>query len=145
MYLQRDVMASGKRYVIITPQYFYIDHIKGSIHFVVFLKIIRRKMNYVHIDWENISVHKISLPPPLLLRCLYQARKSSGHILVCHGYWFCLFLRFFFWILKLFRQWGIYCFLFFFIIYWKRLVQRVLILKGNRYNTGRELYFWNSP
>ena len=41
-----------------------------------------------------------------LLNCLYQARKVSGHVYICQGYSFCLSLRFFYWILELFRQYG---------------------------------------
>jgi len=38
----------------------------------------------------------------------------SGHVFVCLGYRFCLFLRFFYWILEMF---GSVVFLFFFFIY----------------------------
>ena len=36
-----------------------------------------------------------------------------GHVYVCLGYRFCLFLRFFYWMLKLFRQSDTLCFSFF--------------------------------
>ena len=40
--------------------------------------------------------HKASL-----MQCLYQARKSIGHVFVCHGYQCCLFLLCFSWLLEL--------------------------------------------
>ena len=39
-----------------------------------------------------IWAHKSSLTPTHLLRCLYQARKVVGHVLVSLGYPFCFFL-----------------------------------------------------
>jgi len=30
-------------------------------------------------------------------KCLYQTRKGSGHVFLCWGYQYCLFLWFFFW------------------------------------------------
>jgi hypothetical protein len=45
-----------------------------------------------------------------LLKCLYKARKVSRQLFVCKGYELYLFLRFFYCILKLFRQCGIFCF-----------------------------------
>ena len=48
-----------------------------------------------------------------LLKCLYQTRKVGGRLVVCWGCRLWLFLRFFYWILKLFRQCGI-CFFFIF-------------------------------
>ena len=46
---------------------------------------------------------------PLFFMCLYQARK---YIIVLAVSIFRLFLRFFNWILKLFRQYSIFCFSF---------------------------------
>jgi hypothetical protein len=37
-----------------------------------------------------------------------QARKLSSHVYVCKRYQFCLFLQFFYWILELFWQCGIF-------------------------------------
>jgi hypothetical protein len=45
-----------------------------------------------------IKVHITSLTSPLLLKCLCQARKLSGHIFVYNGYQFCLLLWFFYWL-----------------------------------------------
>jgi uncharacterized protein YhhL (DUF1145 family) len=46
---------------------------------------------------------------------MYWARKVSGHVYVCYGIDFA-FLRFFYWILELFRQCGIFLFLLYFKI-----------------------------
>jgi hypothetical protein len=49
----------------------------------------------------------------VLFKCLYQV---SGHIIfVCYGYRFCLFLRFFNWILEFFLVW--YFLVIFFIVF----------------------------
>jgi hypothetical protein len=52
------------------------------------------------------------------LRRLYQDRKvnANSHVFVCYGYRLCLFLRFWYLILKLFRQCGILI-LFFILVY----------------------------
>jgi len=50
----------------------------------------------------------------LLVNNVYLARKVSGHVFVCKGYEFCLFLRFFYWILKLSQQCGIFSFSFYY-------------------------------
>ena len=44
------------------------------------------------------------------LRCMYQERKVRGHVFVCWGYQFCLFLRYCYFILELFRHCGIFVF-----------------------------------
>jgi len=59
----------------------------------------------------EISADKASLVSPLftaILKCFYQARRVRGHTYVC--YWY----RFFYWILTLFRGYGI---LFIFFIF----------------------------
>jgi hypothetical protein len=38
----------------------------------------------------------------------------TGHVFVCYRYPFCLFLQFFYWILELFRQCGIFIFIYLF-------------------------------
>ena len=48
--------------------------------------------------------------PASFLKCLYQARKVNGHVFVCQGYRFCLFLRFLYLILELYRQCGLFVF-----------------------------------
>ena len=65
---------------------------------------------------NSIRTSKNSLTPPLFLSActnLCQVRKVSGHVFVCKGYRFFIFLWFFYCILELFRQCGIVCFLFF--------------------------------
>jgi hypothetical protein len=52
---------------------------------------------------------KLVLPRHFLLKCLYQARKMSGHVFVCYGFQFYIFLLFDFEIVLT----GIYCFPFF--------------------------------
>jgi hypothetical protein len=41
---------------------------------------------------------------------MYQARKVNDHVYVCQWYRICLFLRFFKWMLKLFRLWYFFVF-----------------------------------
>ena len=48
-----------------------------------------------------------------ILKSLDEARKVGGHVYVFQEYRFCLILRFFNWILELFRQCDIFCFSFF--------------------------------
>jgi len=48
-----------------------------------------------------------------VLKYLYQARRVSSHVFVCYEYRFCLFLRFWYCVLELFRQCGIFCFSFY--------------------------------
>ena len=47
---------------------------------------------------------------PFFLRCMYQERKVRGHVFVCWGYQFCLFLRYCYLILELFRHCSIFVF-----------------------------------
>ena len=42
------------------------------------------------------------------LKSMYQARKVSGLICLCFNVSFYIFLRFFYWILEMFRQYGIF-------------------------------------
>ena len=51
-----------------------------------------------------------SLTRHMLLNCLYQDRKVSGHVYVWYGQHLCLYLQFCNWIIELFRQCGICCF-----------------------------------
>ena len=52
---------------------------------------------YPHVSFLYIKV----LARHFSLKCLYQARKVKVHVFVC---WFCLFLQFSIWIMKLFRH-----------------------------------------
>ena len=61
----------------------------------------------------EVWVHKANLIPPLLLKCLYQARKVSAFVLVCFRYRFFLFLRFWYLIWEVYRQCGTFCFSFY--------------------------------
>ena len=47
--------------------------------------------------WAHITI--LTLPP---FKCLYQHRN------VYSGYWICLFLRLFYWVLEMFRRYGIF-------------------------------------
>ena len=64
-----------------------------------------------YIDWNCVSFTHI-YHFYLLLKWVKQARKVGGHVFLCKGYWFCLFLLFY-WILELFWQCGIFYFSFF--------------------------------
>jgi hypothetical protein len=44
-------------------------------------------------------------------------RKVNGHLFVCYGYRICLCLRFFYWILELFQQCGIFFIIIIFILF----------------------------
>ena len=55
---------------------------------------------------KNISSIKTST----LQKCLYEARKVSSNAYMCKECPFCLFLRFWYLILELFWQCGIFCF-----------------------------------
>ena len=54
--------------------------------------------------WERSPIKLVYF----FLKCMYQVRKVSGHVFVCSGYRFCLFLQFSYWILDLFEQCGIF-------------------------------------
>ena len=64
----------------------------------------------ISLRWE-IWAHNTSLTTP------HQVKIVAGHVFVCKGYQFCVFLRFFYWILEIFRQSGIFLFFILFIIY----------------------------
>ena len=64
------------------------------------------------------------LKDDFVLRSLCQAKKVSGPVFVFHDYRFWLFLRFFYWILELFRQLGIY-------IFYCKCTYNCYILNGN--------------
>jgi hypothetical protein len=58
-------------------------------------------------SWNNtLNLSCLNL---FLLECMYQARKvNSFFVFICWEYRFCLFLRLFYWIMELFRQFGIF-------------------------------------
>ena len=56
----------------------------------------------ISLRWE-VCAHNTSLIPPLFT----EAKKVIGHIFECKVCRFRLFLRFWYWILELFRQWYI--------------------------------------
>ena len=88
--------------------------------------------------WENTkkSIHTVSYttslaPTSFINKCLWQARKMSGHVYVLRGSILPLFLRFFYLILELFWQCGIFLSLFYsFVPYFDWLTA------GRRFSSG---------
>jgi len=65
--------------------------------------------------YEGDWIRKTSLTPPLFIIAIsacIKPGKCAVMYLCVRGYWFCLFLWFWHFILELFRQCGIFCFLF---------------------------------
>jgi hypothetical protein len=44
---------------------------------------------------RKLKDRKLNGRMKLVLKCLYQARKVTGHVYMCQGYQFCLFLQYF--------------------------------------------------
>ena len=64
-----------------------------DIYFVLRIKIAFIEMTLL--PCLRFGPIKLVYPRRFLLKCLYQAMKGSGHVLVCQGYRFCLFLLIF--------------------------------------------------
>ena len=71
-----------------------------------FLQIFQHLHHRIISLRREIWAHRTSLTPPLFD---WSARKVNGHVFVCYGYLICVFLRFWYLILELFRQCGIFC------------------------------------
>jgi cellulose synthase/poly-beta-1,6-N-acetylglucosamine synthase-like glycosyltransferase len=84
----------------------------------------RRKTNYVYRTWRliqnNLEVwaHKTSLTPPCFIEVpVPEPSQQSERPCICvSGHRFCLFLPFFYKILELFRECGIFLFLFIYFV-----------------------------